>query len=63
MAATIDTKGYVKVATVSELKQVGRKLGPAGGYPVLRLMVGDQVRAVDNRCPHMGYPIGITSCA
>lgn len=49
--------GFVKVAALDELQAAGSMVVPAGGYPVLLLWDEGTVRAVDNRCPHMGYPL------
>jgi nitrite reductase/ring-hydroxylating ferredoxin subunit len=60
----------VRVATIQELRQkgcmvVGGKDGPIAVF----YHDGDQVHAVDNRCPHMGFPLhrgtikdGILTC-
>jgi nitrite reductase/ring-hydroxylating ferredoxin subunit len=57
MTAMADRTGFVSVATLTELKRSGLKVVTAGEYPVLLLLDGETVRAVDNRCPHMGYPL------
>lgn len=57
MTATVDHTGYRRAGTLSELKQTGFKVVPVGEYPVLLVLDGETVRAVDNRCPHMGYPL------
>lgn len=49
--------GYLRVGSVLDLKKSGSRVVTAGDYPVLLLLDGDAVRAVDNRCPHMGYPL------
>jgi nitrite reductase/ring-hydroxylating ferredoxin subunit len=48
---------YTRVASLAELREAGRLVVSAGGAPVLLLADGDAVHAVDNRCPHMGFPL------
>jgi nitrite reductase/ring-hydroxylating ferredoxin subunit len=48
---------FTRVASLAELRAAGRLVVSAGGAPVLLLADGDDVHAVDNRCPHMGFPL------
>ncbi len=59
----------IRVATLAELGELGvvTVTGPRGRIAVFP--DGDRVRAVDNRCPHMGFPLdqgtvmdGILTC-
>lgn len=59
----------VAVCTVEELREKGQVLATVGDRRVLVLEHDGQVRAVDNRCPHMGFPLhrgtvsdGILTC-
>lgn len=61
--------GFVRAAALAELR-AGPRVVRVAGRPILLLLVDGQVRAVDNRCPHMGYPLsrgtvrdGIVRCA
>ena len=67
MATTI--KGYVRVGTLEELKLRGCTVVTGGGHTIAVYCHEDQVYAVDNRCPHMGFPLdrgtvrdGILTC-
>src|SRR4051794_24417435 len=58
-----------RVASLAELRAAGRLVVAAGGHTILLLADGDDVHAVDNRCPHMGFPLhrgtvadGILTC-
>jgi nitrite reductase/ring-hydroxylating ferredoxin subunit len=60
---------FIPVGTVSELRRVGRKVVSTPGGPVLVMADGEDVVALDNRCPHMGFPLhrgsledGILTC-
>lgn len=59
----------VRVCTLEELERDGRRVVSAGGHTVLVLIDQGQVYALDNRCPHMGFPLhrgtvkdGILTC-
>jgi nitrite reductase/ring-hydroxylating ferredoxin subunit len=58
-----------KVADLAELRVAGRLVVSADGHTLVLFADGDNVRAVDNRCPHMGFPLhrgsiadGILTC-
>src|SRR3954453_4191835 len=60
---------FTRVASLAELRAAGRLVVSAGGAPVVLFAEGDDVHAVDNRCPHMGFPLhrgsvadGILTC-
>ena len=48
---------WIKAARVSELQERGRALVRHGKRQLALFSVGDVVYAVDNRCPHEGYPL------
>jgi nitrite reductase/ring-hydroxylating ferredoxin subunit len=60
---------YTRVASLAELRAAGRLVVSTERRPLLLLADGDAVHAVDNRCPHMGFPLhrgsvadGILTC-
>ena len=64
-----DPEGFVRVATTDELEEEGRLLVRPNGRSVALFHHEGEVRAVDNRCPHMGFPLtegtvddGILTC-
>ena len=68
MAAT-ETGELVRAASLSELRAAGRLVVGVGGQTLCLFADGDAVHAVDNRCPHMGFPLhrgtvadGILTC-
>src|SRR6266487_1063374 len=55
--------------TLEELREKGRLVVSLNGHTICLLAEGDEVYAVDNRCPHMGFPLhrgtvsdGILTC-
>jgi nitrite reductase/ring-hydroxylating ferredoxin subunit len=60
--------GFIRVGTLDELRNRRMVVGTPGGA-VLIVADGDDVVALDNRCPHMGFPLhrgsiedGILTC-
>src|SRR4051794_38770724 len=60
---------FVRVGTLEELEAKGRLVVHGRHRPILLLMVDGSVFALDNRCPHMGFPLdrgsiedGILTC-
>jgi len=58
-----------KVAELADVRAAGRLVVHAGGHTLVLFADGDDIRAVDNRCPHMGFPLhrgsladGILTC-
>lgn len=49
--------GFVKVGTLSELKAKGQIVVHGPHRPVLVIHDNGRVFALDNRCPHMGFPL------
>jgi nitrite reductase/ring-hydroxylating ferredoxin subunit len=49
--------GSVRVGTLAELEQRGCMVVPAGGHTVAVFLHDGRVYALDNRCPHMGFPL------
>lgn len=48
---------WVRVARLADFEAVDRRVVSAGGRPVLLLRDEGALYAVDNRCPHMGFPL------
>jgi nitrite reductase/ring-hydroxylating ferredoxin subunit len=67
--ATVAHERRVRAASLSELRAAGRLVVRLGRHTVCLFAEGDDVYAVDNRCPHMGFPLhrgtvcdGILTC-
>src|SRR5215470_2462543 len=61
--------GFIRVAALSELRDRRHMVIGTPGGPVIVVADGDDVVALDNRCPHMGFPLhrgsiedGILTC-
>ena len=59
----------IRAASLSELRAAGRQVVHLEGHVVCLFAEGEEVYAVDNRCPHMGFPLhrgtvcdGILTC-
>jgi nitrite reductase/ring-hydroxylating ferredoxin subunit len=60
---------FVPAASLAELRAAGRLVVSIDGHTLCLFIDGDEVHAVDNRCPHMGFPLhrgtvcdGILTC-
>jgi nitrite reductase/ring-hydroxylating ferredoxin subunit len=51
------TKAWVPAGTVAEVRAAGKTVVQVGKARVLVLAHGDAFFAMDNRCPHMGFPL------
>jgi nitrite reductase/ring-hydroxylating ferredoxin subunit len=58
-----------RAASLAELRAAGRQVVHLDGHVVCLFAEGEEVYAVDNRCPHMGFPLhrgtvcdGILTC-
>src|ERR1700690_4336934 len=47
----------VQAAKLSDLRAHGSISAQVDGHPVVLFAYGERVYAVDNRCPHMGFPL------
>ena len=63
------SNGMVPVASLDEVRARGVVVTQAGDRSVAVFAAGDEIHAVDNRCPHMGFPLdrgsvkdGILTC-
>ena len=50
------------VATVAELRIAGNKVVTGPDRPIVVFYEDGQIWAVDNRCPHMGFPLHRGTC-
>ena len=62
-------KGHIRAGTVEELKERGCTVVTGGGHAIAVFYHNGEAHAVDNRCPHMGFPLdrgsvkdGILTC-
>ena len=67
MAATVD--GHIRVGALAQIKERGCAVVTGGGHPIAVFVHDGEIFAVDNRCPHMGFPLdrgsvkdGILTC-
>lgn len=66
---TTATKNLIRVGSVEEVKERGCMVVTGGGHTIAVFRRDDEFAAVDNRCPHMGFPLdrgtvknGILTC-
>lgn len=52
-----DSKHYVRAAQLAEVQAAGNLVVRIEGRTIALFSVGDKIYAVDNRCPHMGFPM------
>ncbi|WP_254808364.1 Rieske (2Fe-2S) protein [Natronosalvus amylolyticus] len=64
-----ESEGFVEAVPLERLEAEGRELVSRGGVAIALFYHEGEVRAVDNRCPHMGFPLaegsvedGILTC-
>src|ERR1700720_2826209 len=57
VSTEIQTHVFVRAGTLEELKGKGRLLVHGPHRPILVIEEQDRVYALDNRCPHMGFPL------
>jgi nitrite reductase/ring-hydroxylating ferredoxin subunit len=65
----VDAQPLVRAASLTELRASGRLVVNVERHTLCLFADGDEVYAVDNRCPHMGFPLhrgslcdGILTC-
>jgi len=63
------TSDFVRAGSLEDLRAKGRLVVHGRHRPVLLVQEGGQVFGLDNRCPHMGFPLdrgsvedGILTC-
>ena len=54
---SVDTSRLVRVASVADIERDGLKTVQVGPSVVLLVAHEGRIHAVDNRCPHMGFPL------
>ena len=66
---TTTTERMLSAGTVEEVRARGCAIVTGGGHAIAVFPLGDRFAAVDNRCPHMGFPLdrgtvskGILTC-
>ena len=66
---TTTMEGLLCAGTVDEVRAKGCTVITGGGRTIAVFPLGDRFAAVDNRCPHMGFPLdrgtvtnGILTC-
>jgi nitrite reductase/ring-hydroxylating ferredoxin subunit len=67
--AVVETAQRRRAGSLEELEAKGRLVASVDGHTICLLAEGGEVFAVDNRCPHMGFPLhrgsvadGILTC-
>ena len=65
----LETTQRERAASLEELRDAGRLVVSVGGHTICLLAENGTVHAIDNRCPHMGFPLhrgtvsdGILTC-
>lgn len=65
----VASERLVRACSLSELRAEGRQVVHLNGHVLCLFAEGEEVHAVDNRCPHMGFPLhrgsvcdGILTC-
>ena len=66
---TTSVKGHIRAGTLEQLKERGCTVVTGQGHTIAVFHHDGEVHAVDNRCPHMGFPLdrgsikdGILTC-
>ena len=57
MTAKTEADAFVRAASLRDLHERGRLAVRVGGHSLALFSEGGKVHAVDNRCPHMGFPL------
>src|SRR5581483_9214721 len=53
---------YVQVAALDDVRRTGVHVVSSGRHGLALFFADRHVYAVDNRCPHMGWPLSRGSC-
>ncbi len=69
MSTTVAADAYQRIATVAEVTKVGLRTVHVNGHVIVLVHHEGEIYALDNRCPHMGFPLdrgsvqdGILTC-
>ncbi len=54
MATAVE--GHIRLGTLNQVKERGCSVVTGGGHTLAVFYHDGQVYALDNRCPHMGFP-------
>ena len=54
---TTASEHYVQVAQIDDVRKTGSLVVHAEGHAIALFSTDDQIYAIDNRCPHMGFPL------
>jgi nitrite reductase/ring-hydroxylating ferredoxin subunit len=54
---TPKTHNWLRAISVNELPEGQRRTVVVGGHTIVLFNLHDRLFAVDNRCPHMGFPL------
>src|SRR5215211_5693895 len=57
MTAKTEADAFVRAASLEDLQASRRLAVRVGGHSLALFLEGEKVHAVDNRCPHMGFPL------
>ena len=57
MTTTVATDAYQRIATVAEVTEIGLHTVQLNGHVVVLVHNEGEIYALDNRCPHMGFPL------
>ncbi|MBM3939671.1 MAG: Rieske 2Fe-2S domain-containing protein [SAR202 cluster bacterium] len=52
-----DVQGLIRVGTLAEVSGRGCSVVTGAGHTIAVFAQGDDLHALDNRCPHMGFPL------
>jgi nitrite reductase/ring-hydroxylating ferredoxin subunit len=52
-----ETTDWIFATTLAELRAAGMITVQRGGHTVVLVLHSETLFAVDNRCPHMGFPL------
>ncbi|MCY4080710.1 MAG: Rieske (2Fe-2S) protein [Caldilineaceae bacterium] len=69
MTTEVATGAFQRIASVDEVKETGLHTVQVNGHVIVLVDHEDEIYALDNRCPHMGFPLdrgsvhdGILTC-
>ncbi len=69
MSTTVSAGAFQRIASVDEVKENGLHTAQLNGHVIVLVHHEDEIYALDNRCPHMGFPLdrgsvhdGILTC-
>ncbi|MCY3707412.1 MAG: Rieske (2Fe-2S) protein [Caldilineaceae bacterium] len=69
MTTTVAAGAFQRIASVDEVKETGLHTVQVNGHVIVLVHHEDEIYALDNRCPHMGFPLdrgsvqdGILTC-